>query len=85
MGRFTDQQKLEAAEREVRRRKRVFPVRITNHRMSSFDATKQIAIMEDIAADYRKRTELPLGPVPPARLDRRVTEDDLASLQEVRR
>jgi len=43
----------ECAEREVKQRKRVYPRRITEGRMTQSLAERQIAMMEAIAAHYR--------------------------------
>jgi len=57
---FTDQEKLRAAERELALRKRVYPNRVLTHRMRKEQAEREIAIMAEIAADYRAKCELPL-------------------------
>lgn len=57
---FTDQEKAEVAAREVKWRKRVYPNRIVTGRMTEREAKRQIAVMEEIAADYKARLELPL-------------------------
>lgn len=57
---FTDDEKREAALREVKWRKHVYPNRVTTKRMTQYQADYQIKIMEAIAEDYRARAELPL-------------------------
>lgn len=57
---FTDQQKREAAEREVKFRKRVYARRVAERRMKQEQADHEIAIMAEIAEDYRAKSELPL-------------------------
>jgi hypothetical protein len=57
---FTDDDKRAAAEREVKWRKRVYPRRVADRRMTQEQADREIAIMEAIAEDYRARSELPL-------------------------
>jgi hypothetical protein len=53
---FTDREKRQAAERELNMRRRVYPSWVDRGRMSKHEAERQIALMEDIAADYRART-----------------------------
>lgn len=60
MARFTDQQKHEAAERELRFRKRVYARRVADGRMKQEQADREIAVMAEIADDYRAKSELPL-------------------------
>ena len=60
MSRYTDQQKYEAAAREVRFRQRVYARRIEAQRMTQEQADREIAIMAEIAEDYRAKSELPL-------------------------
>jgi hypothetical protein len=50
---FTAQEKLECAEREVKLRRRVYPQRVLNGRMTQALANEQIALMEAIVEDYR--------------------------------
>lgn len=57
---FTDQQKREAAERELKFRKRVYARRVSEGRMKQEQADREIAIMSEIAEDYRAKSELPL-------------------------
>lgn len=55
---FTDQDKLAALQREVAMRKRVYPRWVESGRMTKAKAEREIAVMEAIAADYRKNTDL---------------------------
>jgi len=57
---FTDQQKHEAAERELRFRRRVYARRVAEGRMKQEQADHEIEIMSEIANDYRIKSELPL-------------------------
>jgi len=52
---FSSLEKLDAVERELALRRRVYPNRVGTHRMSQQFADRQIAIFEAIAADYRDR------------------------------
>lgn len=49
---FTDKDKHDAAVREVKQRKRVYPRLVGDGRMSQAEADRQIAIMQAIADDY---------------------------------
>ncbi len=49
---FTAADKLECLERELTYRKRVYPRRVMEHRMTQGLADRQIALMEDIIRDY---------------------------------
>lgn len=49
---FTAKQKHDAATREVRMRKRVYPRWVADGKMSQAKADAEIAVMEAIAADY---------------------------------
>lgn len=51
---FTFAQKLEALEREITIRLRVYPGRVMNHRMTQRLADYELAIMRAIADDYRE-------------------------------
>lgn len=53
---YTDEDKLEVADREVKMRKRVYPRWVEAGRMTQAQAERQIAIMSEIADDYRGRT-----------------------------
>lgn len=55
--RFTARQKQQAAAREVAQRKRVYQRLVDNHRMNPADAEREIAIMQEIEADYRQRAD----------------------------
>jgi hypothetical protein len=57
---FSDTEKCEAAEREAKMRRRVYPRWVVDGRMTQAAADKQIALMDEIAADYRGKSELPL-------------------------
>lgn len=54
---FTAAEKAEAAEREVRQRERVYPRLIDAGKMKQHFADWQLAIMREIAADYRRQAE----------------------------
>jgi hypothetical protein len=60
MTRFTDEEKKKAAEREATMRRRVYPGWVAVGRMTQAEADRQIALMDEIARDYRARSELPL-------------------------
>jgi hypothetical protein len=53
----TATQKLEAVNRELGFRRRVYERRVQEGRMTQAKADHEIAIFEDIAADYRKLAE----------------------------
>lgn len=50
---FTDDDKRQAALREARMRRRVYPRRVADGLMTEADAARGIAVMEAIAQDYR--------------------------------
>jgi hypothetical protein len=52
---YTAQQKLEAVERELGFRRRVYERRVHEQKMSQQKADHEIAIFEAIAADYREK------------------------------
>jgi len=52
---FTDTEKREAAEREAKMRRKVYPRWVEQKKMSLAQADKQIALMDEIADDYRKK------------------------------
>ena len=54
---FTLTELRECAEREVKLRRRVYPNRITTLRMSPREASRQIAMMEEIADRLRKEEQ----------------------------
>jgi len=51
---FTDEQKRQAAEREVAMRKNVYPARVRAGKMTQQAADFQIEIMQEIASDYAR-------------------------------
>lgn len=51
---FTPSDKLAAVTREVSFRRCVYPRRVSLGKMTQADADRQTAVMEAIAADYRK-------------------------------
>lgn len=53
----TAEEKLEAIERELKYRRRVYPRRIEAGHMTEKLAAYQLAIFEEIATDYRKQAE----------------------------
>lgn len=53
----TAEDKLDAVEREIRYRRRVYPRLIEAGKLMRGIAETQIAIMEEIAEDYRKLAE----------------------------
>jgi len=57
---FSDQQKRESAERELKMRRRVYPRWVADKRMTQEQADREIAVMAEIAEDYRVKSELPL-------------------------
>jgi len=54
---FTNRQKADEAKREVAMRKRVYPRRVEEGRMTQADCDRQIAIMADMQADYAAKAE----------------------------
>lgn len=54
---FTNTEKREAADREVKQRERVYPRFVENRKMTQDFADRQIALMREIADDYRKLEE----------------------------
>jgi hypothetical protein len=52
---FTAEQLATCAEREVKQRRRVYPRWVDDERMSKEFADQQIAMMEQIARDYRAK------------------------------
>ena len=60
---FTARDKMSAAQREVSYRRYVYPKRVMDGKMKQSEADQQIAIMDEIAAEYgalAKKEELPL-------------------------
>lgn len=56
--RFSRPEKHAAALRELRQRRRVYPRLVGRGRMTQADADRQIAIMEEIANDYKDQGDL---------------------------
>lgn len=54
---FTSKEKAAEAEREVKQREWVYPRRVAAEKMTQAAADKQIAVMREIAADYRMQAE----------------------------
>jgi hypothetical protein len=54
---FDDASKLGCIEREIAMRRRVYPNRVRKGLMSPSMMTREIAIMEEIASDYRARLQ----------------------------
>ncbi len=52
---YTEQQKLDAIERELGFRRRVYARRVTEGKMTQRMADEQISIFEAIAADYQPK------------------------------
>jgi hypothetical protein len=52
---FTLQQKLDCVERELQRRRRHFPVRVANRRMSQRVAEHELELMRAVVEDYAAR------------------------------
>lgn len=57
MTRFSSSDKAIEARREVRQRQRVYSRLVGEGKMNGKSADRQIAIMEEIAADYAERAE----------------------------
>lgn len=51
---FTTDQKLEAVIREIGFRRRVYARRVRDGKMNQAQADREIAVMEDIKADYER-------------------------------
>jgi hypothetical protein len=49
--------KLHCIQRELRWRYKVFPKRVNDKKMTQAQADREIKLMEEIAADYRKQVE----------------------------
>lgn len=58
--RFSDEEKRQCAEREAKMRRRVYPRWVADGRMKQEQADREIAIMDEIARDYRSKGELAL-------------------------
>jgi len=54
---FTDKEKLDAVQREIRMRRRVYPRRVQDNLMTADEAEWQIGIFEAIAKDYRDKIQ----------------------------
>jgi len=59
MGKFTALEKADAAKREAGYRRYVYPRRVSDGKMSQENADKQIAIMDEIEAEYRAQVPPP--------------------------
>lgn len=57
MATFTNEQKLQAIEREIRYRERVYANRVAIDRMTRAKADYEVAVMKAIADDYRRLAE----------------------------
>lgn len=57
---YTDEEKLQELNRELGWRRKVFPKRVAEGKLTLADAARQIDIMKAIAEDYRP-DRLPLG------------------------
>lgn len=55
--RFTAQEKLACAQRELKQRRFVYPRRVEANKMSKPMADEQIALMEAIVADYEEQVQ----------------------------
>jgi hypothetical protein len=54
---FTAEQLATCAEREVKQRRRVYPRWVEDRRMTQAFADEQLAMMEQIARDYRAKAD----------------------------
>jgi hypothetical protein len=54
---YSDEQKLACTEREIKKRRQVYPGLILTGRMSEEKAHYEIEVMQAIAEDYRKLAE----------------------------
>lgn len=54
---FTAREKSDAAMREVKQRRRVYPRWVSDGRMTQVFADRQIALMEEIATEYAARAD----------------------------
>lgn len=57
MADFSNREKAECAEREVKQRGWVYPKRVANQKMTQALADRQIALMSAIAAEYRAKAD----------------------------
>lgn len=55
MGRFSNKEKAAEARREIAQRLRVYPRRVAEGKMHADAASRQTALMEEIAADYEAK------------------------------
>ena len=55
--RFRTAEKLQCAERELKRRMRTYPTKVANHRMTKLEAEREIDLMADIALDIAEQLE----------------------------
>lgn len=60
---FSATEKLAAVEREIGYRLRVYARRVAEGKMSKELADRQVAIFEEIAADYREKAKTDAGPL----------------------
>lgn len=58
--RYSDEEKLKELDRELMQRHRVYRRLIERGKLSREQAARQIAIMNDVADDYRARVKAPL-------------------------
>ena len=58
--RFTDEEKAKCALREAAWRRRVYGNAVAKGRMTQAQADREIAMMDEIAAEYAAHAELPL-------------------------
>jgi hypothetical protein len=54
---FTRSEKLFCIERELRMRRHVYPRAVAQRRMTQHEADRELAMMEEIAQDYREQAE----------------------------
>lgn len=54
---FSDEQKLKACEREIKKRQWVYSGQVSKGKMTQANMDYEIAIMSAIADDYRKKVE----------------------------
>ena len=61
--RFTAEEKMQAAQREVALRRAVYPHQALHGKLTSSEALRQIEIMEEIVADYAKLVDIDVDQV----------------------
>lgn len=66
---YTDDEKLTCLRRELGMRRALYPNRVSNGLMRPVDAQREIAIIEEIIADYRAKMQPALDLKSPGRLD----------------